>query len=280
MASGRATTSPVTTTVDRVNKPAAKIDKASPHETLDAILATTRRTDTPLRAEFLQRRTKKANKPRPGPLARLVERHDHHGLRLYLLLVTKASSEPYDAALAAPVWARALGFDDPTGRSATTRISRIWGRLEEAKLIERGRRRRMAHLTLLCEDGSGKPYTLPAAAKDPYFKVPTSLWTATDADGDRWHEVLTLPELAMLLIARSLSDGFRLPLRDVPSWYGISDDTALRGLTGLADHGILDVAKLGKKAPLAPEGYTVENRYTLQPPFGPKGRPRQGADAS
>lgn len=254
---------------------ATKIDRASSYDTLDAILATTKRTDTPLRLGFVQRRRPKTNKPRPGPLAGLVERHDQQGLLLYLLLVTKASSEPYDAALPAAVWARALGFADPTGRSATTRISRTWGRLEDAKLIERVRRNRKARLTLLRENGNGKPYTLPATARDPYFKVPTALWTATTGDGLRWHEVLTLPELAMLLIARSLSDGFRLPQRDVPAWYGISEDSALRGLTGLASHGILEVAKMSKKAPLAPEGYTIEHRYTLRPPFGPHGR-RQG----
>ena len=34
---------------------------------------------------------------------------------------------------------------------------------------------------------------------------------------------------------------------------------------------------MAKKAPLAPEGYTIENRYTLRPPFGPRGVLAKGA---
>ena len=73
----------------------------------------------------------------------------------------------------------------------------------------------------------------------------------------------------MLLIARTMGNGFRLPLESVPGWYGISADTAQRGFQGLEGHSLLNKEKYYKVAPLAPEGYTAENRYTLQPPFGP-----------
>ena len=76
----------------------------------------------------------------------------------------------------------------------------------------------------------------------------------------------------MLLIARTLGDGFRLPQESVPDWYGISADSASRGLHGLEAHGLLSIEKRYKEAPLTPQGYTAENHYTLQPPFGPVGR--------
>ena len=61
----------------------------------------------------------------------------------------------------------------------------------------------------------------------------------------------------MLLIALSLSDDFRLPAEDVPDWYGISADTASRGLRGLIDHELLVMRKHFKTAPLSPVGYTA-----------------------
>ena len=73
----------------------------------------------------------------------------------------------------------------------------------------------------------------------------------------------------MLIIARTMGNRFRLPLESVSDWYGISADSALRGLHGLKGHGVLSVEKHYKSAPLAPEGYTAENLYTLKEPFGP-----------
>lgn len=242
---------------------------ASVNETVDEIVAQSGRDYTPLRPSFLQ--LQESEGPGAGPLASFVTNGDLGALLLYLLAVTKASSDPWDTALAAPVWARALGFDLFQSRTATSTISKMWKRLEDRRLIRRERYRRMAHIFLLREDGSGEPYELPALAGDQYLRVPTELWCGGPSEDDRWYRVLTLPEIAMLLIALSLRDEFRLPFEDVPSWYGISADTASRGLHGLARHGLLKIDKSFKKAPLAPAGYTAENRYTLQPPFGPKG---------
>lgn len=50
-----------------------------------------------------------------------------------------------------------------------------------------------------------------------------------------------------------------LPYEKAKSWYGTSADTAERGL--------LTVSQTSKPAPLTAAGYTVENRYALQPPF-------------
>lgn len=73
----------------------------------------------------------------------------------------------------------------------------------------------------------------------------------------------------MLLIARTMGNEFRMPTESAPDWYGISADSAYRGLHGLQTHGLLSIEKRYKEAPLSPQGYTAENRYTLQAPFGP-----------
>jgi hypothetical protein len=232
-------------------------------DTVDEIVkASKRHTYFPLRLEFLQRRVDGVMKP--GPLAGLVRAGDIRGLKLYLLVITKASHEPYDAKLPAAVWARALGLDLPTNATARSTISKAWLRLQEAHLIKREREERKAKITLLNEDGLGRDYVSP---ENHYFRVPLALWLAGPDNGTRWYEVLSLPELAVLLIGRSLGDNFRLPVEKGPEWYGISADTIGRGIKGLFDRGLLEIDKRFKAAPLSPLGYTAEHRYTLAAPF-------------
>lgn len=250
-------------------------------ETVDAILVQANRDHLPLRVGFLQRVVNGVKEP--GPMAEFVRSSDARALVQYLLAVRKASVAPWDATLPAAVWARALGIELPASKSACSAVSKAWHRIESRQLIVRGRVRRLASVTLLREDSSGVAYTHPADDPNPrYFKVPDAFWstgpnidTATDADaGDtnaRWYQVLTVPEMAVLLIALSSADGFRLPFESAPDWYGISADTAYRGIHGLMDHGLLTQRQLFKKAPLSPLGYTAEHHYTLAAPFGPKG---------
>jgi len=129
----------------------------------------------------------------------------------------------------------------------------------------------MSVITLRREDGSGDPYTHPGADRDRHLKLPHAFWL-DGPSGARWFRILDLPEIAMLLISLSRLDDFRLPSESAPEWYGISADTAARGFHGLERHGLLQIDKSFKKAPLAPAGYTAENHYTLRPPFGPRGR--------
>jgi hypothetical protein len=243
-------------------------------DTVDEIVARSQRTGrgVPLRRTFLQQPNATDDGVVPGPLAPLVAAGDHRGLILYLLLVTKASSAPWNAHLAAAVWARALGLPLPTSKTATSTISKVWLRLERHHLVHRTRVKRMADVTLLREDGSELPYTAPGAVGDSYLQVPMALWKVGPSEHRRWYQELTLPELALLLIARSHGDQFRLPFEDGPKWYGISADTIARGVKGLASRELLSVTKTFKKAPLSPVGYTAEHRYTLQAPFGPIGR--------
>ncbi len=80
----------------------------------------------------------------------------------------------------------------------------------------------------------------------------------------------------MLLIALSLPSSFTLPTEKAFAWYGISADTAQRGLHGLRTKGLLNGVVRLKEAPLAPKGFTRESHYTLEPPFyGRRRAPRK-----
>ena len=225
-----------------------------------------------MRRTFIQQKTGLV--PTPGPLAGFVSASDRTALLLYFLALTKASRAPWDVSLHSAVWARALGLSNPTGSSARGRVSKAWTRLVDRRLLTRSRRSRIAVFTLLREDGSGDPYTRPKAA---FIKVPHELWTKgpkpqTTRTPTRWFEMLSLPELTFLVIGLTNLDSFPLPVERGPDYYGISADTLLRGSRGLRDHGCLTVRKQRITAPLAPEGISWENRYTLNPPFGPRGR--------
>ena len=78
---------------------------------------------------------------------------------------------------------------------------------------------------------------------------------------------MSLPAKAVLLIGLSLRPGFVLPVEKAPLWYGISSDTAQRGLAELARRGVLDRNREPKKAPLAPMGFTFDQHHTLLDPF-------------
>lgn len=254
-----------------------ELPESTADETVDGLVAASRRLGGfPLRREFLQQADDHDQRI-PGPLASLVVTGDRRALLLYLLLVTKASSAPWDARLPAAVWARALGVDLPTTKTAASTISKAWLRLERRQLVRRARSKRLAVVTLLREDGSGREYTSPGEVGDRFFKVPLALWGQGPEPGGRWYRELRLPELAVLLIGLSLADGFRLPVEQGPDWYGVSADTIGRGIAGLAERGLLRTDKLFKKAPLSAVGYTAEHHYTLLSPFGPVGRPSRAA---
>lgn len=225
------------------------------------------RDGTPIRIAFAQRRENDIKTP--GPLADFVTAGDLRALLLYLLAMARASrKDPWNVILPAAVWARALGIDLPLTKTASSTISKAWARIEDRNLIRRGRSGRLAEITLLREDGSERPYTHP---KDEggYFKLPHAFWLeGPPGSEEHWYQVLDLPAVAMLLIASSLQPNFALALDRVPEWYGFSSDTAQRGFATLGQHEILQINKVYKKAPLSPLGYTYENRYRLNPPFG------------
>lgn len=214
----------------------------------------------PVRKTFVQQGSKAD--PRPGPLASLVRNGDQRGLDTYLLLKAVASAPPFNSQRSAAVWARALRHTGVTANEQT--ISRIWRRLESLGLVDRSKTGRLANITLLKEDGSGELYERPSGeSEDTYLQVPVAYWL----DEDRWCAELELPAKAMLLVALSLKPPFVLPVEKAPEWYGISADTAQRGLASLVACEVLTVTRTYKKAALAPLGYTYDSRYTLQGVF-------------
>lgn len=239
---------------------------ATSHQTVDALVERSGRVAIPIRRTFLQ--GKVSNKSVPGPMASFVTNNDRYGLLLYLLLLTCASAQPYDVTLHSAVWARALGAENAKSQTARTRVSKAWARLADRKLVQKSRVRRTAQVTPLIEDGSGSAYTRPTSH---FMSFKHEFWTSGPSKKQRWYDVLTLPELAVLLIAHMNGDDFALPAERAPEYYGVSADTFERGSRGLVKHGILEVRKSRKAAPLAPDGYTYESRYTLKAPFGPMG---------
>lgn len=232
---------------------------ATPLETVATLLDGSNRIEngTPLRNTFLQQGTN-AN-PEPGPLAGLVRNGDKRGLDLYLLVKAVASAGDFNSHRGADVWARALRHTGVTATAQT--VTKIWPRLERHGLIARTKHGRLADITLLREDGHGDPYTHPADDKPPrYLQVPSKYWINSD---ENWCSTLTLPAKAILLVALSLGDDFILPVEKVPAWYGISADTAQRGIAELRRRNVLTEQNVKKTAPLAPKGFTYDRRFTL-----------------
>ena len=230
-------------------------------ETVAALLERSGRDALPLRRSFVQVRQRGGG---AGPLAAFVHERRGMALDLYLLSRAVASQEPFDVALPADVWARALGLGGAAGAGST--ISKSWSWLEQQQLVVSSKRGRLREIRFLREDGSGRPYRHPGRDEDQrgdYFKVPYSYWEGS------YPGRLGLPAKAVLLIALSLGEDFRLPTERGARWYGLSRDTVSRGLSTLLRLGLLDVRIGYKKAPLAPRGITQERHYMLRAPFGP-----------
>ena len=233
--------------------------EATPYDTVKALLDRSKRRAAPIRRSFLQQGGQ--DEPKAGPLANLVRRHDKRALDLYLLILAAASAEPYDVRHHSAVWSRMLYREESAGRVA---VSKTLARLEKTyHLIERQRVSRLTRIILLREDGSGEPYTHPATGQpaEPYLQLPHKYWLK------EWNRKLTLPGKAVLLIALSLRAGFLLPAEYAKDWYGISADTVQAGLRELRNYGLLDYQIKYKLAPLTPQGFSSERRYSLQSPF-------------
>jgi hypothetical protein len=238
-----------------------KVQRATPQETIEALLEESRRSVLPLSYRFIQRRDSQ-DRGVPGPLAAFVTAHNNRGLHQYLLAHAAASGGQFEVTRDSRVWARALGLADDR-ESARAAVSKGWAWLERARLIRRGRRGRLAQITLLSDDGSGEPYRHPydQKPKQDYITLPYAFWRK------KWHEKLDLPSLALLLIGMSLGRDFILPQSHVQQWYGISAATLSKGIAGLRRHDLIAVTRTPEPAPLAPEGFRFVYRYTMREPF-------------
>lgn len=244
-------------------------DASTAAETRAFLVERSGRTFAPIPKSFIQNPDGKL-KNRRAPLADFVRRGDKRGLLALLLLHTIISSgeheDGWSSSLHLQVWARALGtVSTATGASATSAATKILSRLVDRRLIERRRagRQRNITITLLSADGTGRPYARPVGAtrEDRFIRLSHTFWDQA------WAEELSLPAIAMLLVALHEKPNFPLPTEHMPHWYGWSADTAERGLAELAKLGLLKVGKQRYKDHLSPSGRSTRNIYTVLPPF-------------
>ncbi len=230
------------------------------------------RSFAPIPKAFIQNPDPKAKPDRRAPLADFVRRGDKRALLAVLMLHTIISSGDHDdgwsTTLHLKVWARALDTTaTATGASATSAATKILSRLVDRHLIERRRtgRERKVTITLLSADGTGQPYARPTGATqaDRFIRLNHQFWT------EGWAQRLTLPAIAMLLVALHEKPGFNLPTEHMPTWYGWSPDTAERGLRELEEHGLVHIGKQIYTDPVSPTGVSSKNIYTVLPPFDP-----------
>ncbi|SCY56159.1 hypothetical protein SAMN05216488_2305 [Microbacterium sp. LKL04] len=155
---------------------------------------------------------------------------DWPAINAYLLIHAVASaSSPHIAYYPAGSWATVAGLAlHAEMDSAKSRWSKQVTKLVERKLVKRSGSGRSVTYTLLHESGNGDPYTRPRTAADgPWFALPHAFWL-------EGHERdMDTAEKVMLLISMSLKPGFELPASRAPSWYGVSESTAKRGLRKL-----------------------------------------------
>ncbi len=235
-----------------------KTPVSTPDETLRDLLDPRRhkRSDAPLRRAFIQH----PDKPKtPGPLHGFVVARRELALDLLLLVHCAASAEPWDVALPAMAWARALNL--PTTASSESTVSKNWSWLEKRNFIHTDRHLRMRRVFLKKEDASGDPYSRNKGEERGYFRLPYAYFL------DRWHERLSLPAKATLLICLAQSAQFELRTEHASTWLGLSPDSLQRGLDELAESRLLLRRTEFRSAPRARYGRVGVRVYQLLGPF-------------
>ncbi|MFF4653708.1 hypothetical protein [Streptomyces sp. NPDC001380] len=240
--------------------------KLSQPQTIKLILDRSQRPTrtVPIRRTFLQQGASTGPKT-PGPLHELVRRSQKRAFDLYILVSAVTSGGDFSVTEWSTTWARSVGIFDET--SGTAAVSRAWKVLEELNLISRKRGKGgKTVITKLNEDGSGSPYSPPAGG-EPYFQLPFDYWD------NNWHNTLSLPGKAMLLVASSQrKTDFTLPQERMPKWYGISPDTAGKGIRELINNNILvHTGDEWYDTLSTRSGRASRPLYALWPPFSPRG---------
>lgn len=232
--------------------------KATGRDTRTAVLKRSIRANVPLRKTFVQANA--GGDSRHGPLKEFVTGRDLRGLKAYLLIVAACSNgdNGWSTTHDSLVWARMLDIlDTALPQSARTGAWRTLDRLRERKLITCRRSGTMITVTLLREDGTGKPYERPKGGteEDRFLQIPAAFWT-TGRD-----EQLDLPGLAMFLVVAREKNWSPFPLEKAPDWYGWSADTHERGLNKLLTLELVERRVKYIKAPLAPAGFVKTYQY-------------------
>ncbi|MFF8466084.1 hypothetical protein [Streptomyces griseus] len=254
-------------------------NEATGRDTRAAILKRSIRANVPLRKTFVQ--ANKGGDSRHGPLKDFVTGRDLRGLRAYLMIVAACSNgdkgwtTEHDSA----VWARLMDIHETaTSQSARTGAWRALRRLADRTLIECSRSGTKIKVTLLREDGTGKPYDRPRGEteEDRFLQIPTTFWTQGR------DEKLSLPGLALFLVVarENEKDWASFPGDKADEWYGWSADTHERGLKQLVELGLVQKKPFKRKAPLAPAGFTIAHKYQRAPITKPRKAPVKKSAAS
>ncbi len=225
-------------------------EPATPDSTRQELLGTQTRRGAAIRSGFLQEH---GGTRAPGPLQHFVHDRRLFALQLYLLLHCLARKDPWDTALPAATWARAL---DKTNKGAEGTVSRSWRWLEDHQLVRTERDKRMVRAYLLAEQGSGEPYT----RSKNFFYFPLAFFR------EGWHTRLGLAGTSVLLIClykSRYSPWFQLRTEPQSAWYGISPDTLQRGLDELREAKLLQINPRKIRDSKARYGTTTVNEYLL-----------------
>ncbi len=243
---------------------------ATPHQTLQAMTGLAGRGFTVVRNNLVQ--VRRNGRWVGSSLGRLVHARRHRALLAYLLVLMVA--QPLDRRakpLEAKVWARALSPDPPAPPWPETAMTPVWTMLEEAphRLITRERQARLVKVTPRKENGRGsysrpRPDERSSDLGERYFIVPDAFWL------DGWHNRLTMPAVAVLLILLAGTTGrdeaWLSPER-AEDWYGVSPKTMYNGLEELRKQNLLSVREEWVPAELSGIGKTRKNHYSLRGPF-------------
>ena len=233
-----------------------------------------------IRASFMLRPTPE----KASPLGRMLRggRGGQVRLKLYLSLMWLAAAPPHDAAYPSRAWATLLGLKDPAGLGAR-RVNDALKWLEENKFLTIEQRPGLPNrVTLLMEDGSGQPYSVPgehmkrlSAAgrarvgdvdfdRHRYVQLPPEFWT------NGWMATLSAPAVAMYLIllnekgASAASTGLWLSPKVAGERYGLSSDTRTSGFDELRRARLIDLRRQAVSSRVF-DVVRYRNVHTLQP---------------
>jgi hypothetical protein len=231
-----------------------------------------KRRSVPIRSAFA--RDMKGAKG--APMTKLVAIGGRGGevpLKLYTALIWRSSAAPFTTTTPARIWAELLAIPGPS-RHGARRITDAITTLAEHRLIDvKHRRGEPPEVTLLREDGSDQPYSIPRGRLgDIYFHIPAEMWLTGKL------QQLSAPGLAMLMAVLADQDSPGAPVwwstTRFPGRFGLSPATRARGTTELEAAGLLQArrtlvrANPGKSfaADRVRKIYTVTGEALLKPP--------------
>lgn len=220
-----------------------------------------------IRKDFVQRESK----PRPSVLAELVTRSNELALDM---LLTVHALQPIieDDPLDLRVWARMLGDD-----ISVRRTSNALRTLERLNLLTLAGSRLSPQITLLRENGDGKPWKKdreenPEERGRGFLALPFTYWTEGLIDS------LKLPGKAMLLVMLRDTQNpkgqltFVMAHERAQEFYGFSERTAERGYLDLRRHQLLDEQVQRVPSARSPIGYREEWHRSLTGTFSTEHR--------